>query len=370
LKLKGKVKFVSKDKTNFFEVLKERVDEYFASNSISKYANSVMVLKTISMMLIYFAPFAAILIFQPPLWASLILWLIMGLGLAGIGMSVMHDANHGAYSKNKSINYIVGQSLNLIGGYVDNWKMQHNILHHTYTNIVDMDEDINDRVVLRFSPHSEVKPFHKRQYVFAFGLYGFLTLYWAFLKDFVQFFQYKNNGVAAQSKHYTIVTLFKITMVKLFYFAIFLGLPIFAFGIPVWEVFLGFFIMHFFASLIVSTIFQLAHTVEGTTHPLPNKEGTIENNWAIHQLNTTCNFSRNNKILSWYLGGLNYQVEHHLFPRICHVHYPKIAPIVKDTAEEYGIPYLENGTFREALSSHVETLRRFGKLPDLNEVMG
>ena len=128
--------------------------------------------------------------------------------------------------------------------------------------------------------------------------------------------------------------------------------------------------MHFFASLIVSTIFQLAHTVEGTTHPLPNKEGTIENNWAIHQLNTTCNFSRNNKILSWYLGGLNYQVEHHLFPRICHVHYPKIAPIVKDTAEEYGIPYLENGTFREALSSHVETLRRFGKLPDLNEVMG
>ncbi|MDQ3019652.1 MAG: acyl-CoA desaturase [Bacteroidota bacterium] len=370
MKLKGKVKFISKDKSSFFDVLKARVDQYFIKNNLSKHANATMVVKTISMLLIYFTPFALILIFNPPLWICLLLWVIMGLGLSGIGMSVMHDANHGAYSSNKKINFLVGHTLNLLGGYVENWKMQHNILHHTYTNIVHMDEDINDRLVLRFSPHTPVKPFHKIQYFYAFGLYGLLTLYWAFFKDFFQFYQFKKSGVYPKSSTWQdIQTLFKIFSVKVFYFFLFLVAPSLIFNIPFFEVFLGFFIMHFFASVILSTTFQLAHTVEETEHPLPTDEGTIENHWAIHQLNTTCNFSRNNKMLSWYLGGLNYQVEHHLFPRICHVHYPNIADIVKETAEEFGIPYLENETLKEALYSHILTLKRFGKLPDLNEVM-
>ena len=370
MKIKGKVKFVSKDNSSFFDVLKQRVDQYFIQNKLSKHANTTMVIKTISMLLIYFTPFTLILMFNPPFWVCLLLWIVMGLGLAGIGMSVMHDANHGAYSTNKRINYLVGHTLNLIGGHVDNWKMQHNILHHTYTNIVDMDEDINDRMALRFSPHTPVKPFHKRQYVYAFGLYGMLTIYWAFFKDFLQFFQFRKSGVApADTKAQATRTFLKIVCVKAFYFFTFLIAPIVFFGIPVFEVLIGFFVMHFFASVILSTIFQLAHTVEETEHPLPDEKGNIENLWAIHQLNTTCNFSRNSKILTWYLGGLNYQVEHHLFPRICHVHYPKIAGIVKDTAEEFGIKYLENETFKEALNSHILTLKRFGKLPDLNEVM-
>ncbi|MBK8549630.1 MAG: acyl-CoA desaturase [Ignavibacteria bacterium] len=370
MKLKGKVKFVSKDKSSFFDVLKDRVDQYFIDNNLSKHANTTMVIKTISMLLIYFTPFALILIYNPPLWICLLLWLVMGLGLAGIGMSVMHDANHSAYSSNKSVNFLVGHTLNLIGGHVENWKLQHNILHHTYTNIIDMDEDINDRVALRFSPHTPVKKFHKIQYFYAFALYGFLTIYWAFLKDFLQFFQFRKSGVSpSTSKINDSLTLLRIIGVKAFYFFVFLIAPIVFFNIPVLEVFLGFFIMHFFASVILSTIFQLAHTVEETTHPLPDAQGNIENLWAIHQLNTTCNFSRNSKVLTWYLGGLNYQVEHHLFPRICHVHYPKIAGIVKQTAEEFGIKYLENETFSEALNSHILTLKRFGKLPDLNEVM-
>ena len=370
MKIKGKVKFVSKEKNIFFDVLKERVDKYFIKNKLSKHANTSMVVKTVSMLLIYFIPFALILAYNPSIWICLLLWIVMGLGLAGIGMSVMHDANHGAYSSNKNINFLVGHTLNLIGGHVENWKMQHNILHHTYTNIVNMDEDINDRVALRFSPHTEVKPFHKIQYFYAFVLYGFLTIYWAFFKDFIQFFQFKNSGVYPQRSFLqNFLTFLRIVSVKLFYFFIFLVAPSAIFGISFFEVFIGFFVMHFFASVILSTIFQLAHTVEETEHPLPDGEGTIENLWAIHQLNTTCNFSRNNKILSWYLGGLNYQVEHHLFPRICHVHYPNIAGIVKETCEEFGIPYLENDTFKEALHSHILTLKRFGKLPDLNEVM-
>ncbi len=328
-----------------------------------------MVIKTFVMLLIYFIPFSMILIFDLPFLISLGLWLVMGLGLAGIGMSVMHDANHGAYSHSKKINYIVGHTLNLLGGYVQNWKLQHNVLHHTYTNIVNMDDDIKDRMVLRFSPHTKVKSFHRTQYFYAFVLYGLLTLYWAFFKDFVQFFQFKQNGLYPDATSKNTITFLKIILVKIFYFFIFLVAPTLIFGVSFLEVFTGFIIMHFSASVILSTIFQLAHTVEGTDHPLPTEHGTIENHWAIHQLNTTMNFSRNNKLLSWYLGGLNYQVEHHLFPKICHVHYPNIAGIVKETAEEFGIPYLENNTFKDALYSHIVTLKRFGKLPDLNELM-
>jgi linoleoyl-CoA desaturase len=127
--------------------------------------------------------------------------------------------------------------------------------------------------------------------------------------------------------------------------------------------------MHFVAAIILSVVFQLAHTVEGTTHPLPDECGNIENSWAIHQMNTTVNFATHNKWISWYVGGLNFQVEHHLFPRICHVHYPAIAPIVKKTAEEFGVPYLENPTFGKALKSHLTTLQRFGRLPSPNEAI-
>jgi len=122
--------------------------------------------------------------------------------------------------------------------------------------------------------------------------------------------------------------------------------------------------------LVLTTIFQLAHTVEETIHPLPNENNIIENNWLVHQMNTTVNFSRKNKFISWYIGGLNFQVEHHLFPTICHVHYPEISEIVKGTAEEFGIPYLENKTIGEALNSHIKTLLRFGKLPSLNDAIG
>jgi linoleoyl-CoA desaturase len=292
----------------------------------------------------------------------------MGFSLAGIGMSVMHDANHGAYSSSHKANYWLGHSLNLLGGSVFNWKLQHNLLHHTYTNIINLDDDIDDKLVLRFSPHTNVKWYHKLQYVYAFFFYGILTLYWALLKDFVQFSKYTKDGVNKNTAAQNRITFLKIVFSKVAYFFIFIGLPLMV-GIPLGQVVTGFLLMHFIAGLVLTVIFQLAHTVEGTTHPLPNNEGTLENNWAVHQLNTTVNFSRDNKFLSWYLGGLNYQVEHHLFPTICHVHYPEVSKIVKATAEEYGIPYLENKTFGDALNSHIRTLKRFGKLPDINEAL-
>ncbi|HEY4651326.1 MAG TPA: acyl-CoA desaturase, partial [Pontibacter sp.] len=351
MKLKGKVKFVNKDKNLFFATLRKRVDAYFQDNNLPKSGNATMVIKSAVLLLAYVIPFVLLLAFQPSLVISLLLWAIMGVCLAGIGMSVMHDGNHGAYAKSKTVNYLMGHSVNLVGGSAFNWKLQHNILHHTYTNVVDMDEDIEDRLALRFSPHTKVKFFHKLQWIYAFGFYGLLTLYWVLLKDFVQFAGFVKNGVNTNSRRENTIAMAKIVVMKVLYFFAMLVAPTLIFGIPFLHILLGFLLMHFIGGIILSTVFQLAHTVEGTSHPLPNANGTIENDWAIHQLNTTANFSRNNKWLSWYVGGLNFQIEHHLFPRICHVHYPALAEIVRETAAEFNIPYLENKTFFSAVRS-------------------
>jgi len=195
-------------------------------------------------------------------------------------------------------------------------------------------------------------------------------LYWTLLKDFVQFNKYTKDGVNKSTPAQNRVILFKIVLSKLFYFFFIIFVPVFFFHLPLWQVVVGFLLMHFIGGQVLTVIFQLAHTVEGTTHPLPNSDDTIENNWAVHQMNTTVNFSRRSKWISWYVGGLNFQVEHHLFPTICHVHYPEVSKIVKSTAEEFGVQYLENETFWQALTSHVRTLQRFGKLPDINEALG
>ncbi len=353
----------------FFPTVRQRVDAYFKENNLSKHSDATMVTKTIVLLSAYLLPFIALLLFQPTFGVSLMLWAVMGFGVAGIGMSVMHDANHGSYSANSTICYWIGHTLNLIGGSVFNWKLQHNILHHTYTNIVHHDDDIEDKLVLRFSPHTTVKWYHKIQFVYAFLFYGILTLYWTLLKDFIQFNRYTANGVNKNSSLQNKISLLKITISKLAYFFVILFIPCYFFNIPFLQVLTGFLLMHFIAGLVLTVVFQLAHSVEGTSHPLPCSEGNMQNNWAVHQLHTTANFSRYNKFLCWYLGGLNFQIEHHLFPHICHVHYPKIAGIVKATAQEFGIPYLEKPSFSDALNSHIRTLRRFGNIPTINEAL-
>lgn len=369
MKLKGQVKFINKDKNQFFATLKKRVDAYFTENNISKYANSVLVIKTAVMLATYIVPFVLLLLLQPPFLVSMVLWFLMGISVAGLGMSVMHDANHGAYSPNKKVNFLMGHVLNLLGGSSLNWKLQHNILHHTYTNITHMDEDIEDKLVLRFSPHTQVKAVHRFQWLYAFLFYGITTLYWVTLKDFVQLNKFTKNGVNTNNKQQNRIAFIKIVALKVVYFFVMLAVPTLFFDINFLQVLTGFLLMHFTAGIILTVIFQLAHSVEEAAHPLPNTEGNIENDWAIHQLNTTVNFSRNNKWLSWYVGGLNFQVEHHLFPRISHVHYPGISNIVKQTAEEFGIPYLENKTFGLALHSHIMHLQNLGRLPNINEAI-
>lgn len=363
-----KIKFAALDKSLFFPTLKKRVDQYFEQNQKSRYANKTMVIKTIVLLSSYILPFIAIVAFNPPVWLAMLLWLLMGMGVSGIGMSVMHDANHGAFSKNAAVNKWMGYTINLAGAGVLNWKLQHNILHHTYTNVPNVDEDIKDRGVIKLSPDEKVRPLHRFQWIYAFFFYGILTLYWVVLKDFIQYYHFIKSGVNRQSNAENRQMLTGLIAMKLTYFAILLGVPTLIFHIPFGQILGGFLLMHFAAGLVLTVIFQLAHSVEGTEHPHPNEKGIIEKDWAIHQLETTVNFSPRNKWLSWYIGGLNFQIEHHLFPKVCHVHYPKLAPIVKETAREFGLNYLENKSFFSAVGSHIASLKRFGA-PGFNEAI-
>lgn len=359
--MKQKVKFINKDKTQFFNTLKERVDQYFIDNKISPHANFTMVFKTIVMLSLYFVPYALIMTMG---YSHLVMWLlsmVMGLGLAGIGMSVMHDANHGAYSSHQFINKMVSMSLTLVGGDNKNWKTQHNILHHTYTNISGHDRDIDDKVIMRFSPHGKYWKIQRLQVIYVFLFYSIMSLYWTTAKDFVQYFEFIKQGHNREGAWGKTKTLANIIFWKLVYYTYMFVLPIMLLHLSFGQVFVGFLSLHLVAGLILSVVFQLAHVVENTTFPMPDAKGNIENEWAIHQLQTTADFAKNNPLITYYVGGLNYQAIHHLFPRVCHVHYPKIAPIVEQTAKEFGVPYLYNESFWKAFASHIRIISMLGK---------
>lgn len=361
---KSKALTFSNTNRNFTTTLNKRVNDYFKSNKIDKHGNNEMKIKTIFMFTIYFIPYTLIVggLVSNVFW-MIPLVILMSFGIAGIGLSVMHDANHGAYSKRKWVNSLLGYSLNLVGANSFNWKIQHNVMHHTFTNVHDEDEDISPRGVLRMSPHSEWKKMHQYQHIYAWALYGLMTIIWVVLKDFVRIVRYWKNGMVEKQK--ASITREWIILVgsKLFYISYIFIIPLIFTSLAWWQILIGIIVMHYLAGFILAIIFQPAHVIEGTEFPLPDEENMLENNWAVHQLHTTTNFGNKSRWFSWYVGGLNFQIEHHLFPNICHVHYRKISGIVRDTAKEHGLPYKNVRTFVGALNQHMKLLKYLGMKP-------
>jgi linoleoyl-CoA desaturase len=356
------VRFAPKNGEGFYDTLKKKVDAYFTDNKIDPHGNAAMKMKTLAMVSMYLLPyFVMVSGVATNLWVFYGLWLMMGVGMVGIGCSVMHDSNHGSYSVNKFLNKYLGKIIALVGGYEVNWKIQHNILHHTYTNIEGLDDDINAGVFLRFSPHTKRHAIHRYQHIYAWVLYGLLTLQWATIKDFRQVYDYHKKDLLKKEKLTLGQALLQLSVYKIFYYAYIMVVPIVITGIPWQYVVIGFLMMHFVAGLLLSAIFQLAHVMEEMEFPKPSDDRKMENSWAVHQVLNTANFSPKSKIMNWFIGGLNRQIEHHLFPHICHVHYKNIAGIVKQTAKEYGLPYQEEPTFVSALVTHGKMLKKLGR---------
>lgn len=357
------IKFSRAIGKDFSSTLKKRVRAYFKDNNISKYANTSMYLKTAFMISLYFIPYGLMVSgLISNIWAVLGMFMIMGFGMAGIGLSIMHDANHGSYSKNEKTSKFVGRIVNLVGGFAPTWSIQHNVLHHTYTNVFGYDEDVSPAVpILRFSPDDKRIAAHRFQYIYAWFFYGLMTVMWITTKDFKQLFRYKKMGLTKTENVNFAPLLIELIITKVIYYAYILVVPLLVMDIAWWQLLIFIFVMHFIAGLTLGAIFQPAHCIPETEFPVPDKDLTIENNWMIHQLETTSNFANGARVFSWLVGGLNYQVEHHLFPNICHVHYRALSKIVKETAKEYGVVYHAHKTFGNALSAHTKMLKKLGE---------
>lgn len=353
-----KVTFNNRISREFSQTVKQRVNNYFDEKGISRHANFQMVLKTIMLLTLYFGSYFLIISGNFSLNVMWFLAFLMGIGMAGIGFSVSHDALHGAYSSNKYVNSALGYTFDLLGanGYI--WKITHNIIHHTYTNIHGHDEDLEVAEFIRLSPHSEYKAVHRVQHILAFFAYSFATLFWVFIKDYKNFL--KPNIGPYDNKNHPTREFFILIGTKAFYYLYMLVIPMLLLEIAWYHLVIGFVTLHLTAGLILGIIFQLAHVVEETDHPTPNEKNMIDEHWVIHEMVTTNNFARKNKALCWYVGGLNFQIEHHLFPKVCSIHYPEISHIVEETANEFGIPYNQHETFFEAVASHYRTLKKFG----------
>ncbi len=354
------VRFNRKDPRFFLKTLRENVNTYFEENQLSRTADFRMAIKTLIMLSMFLVPLIVLYTgIVPGAWA-LMLYVVMGFGTAGIGLGVMHDANHGSVSRRKWINEGLGYTMNLVGGSSFTWKIQHNLLHHSYTNIYELDEDIHDKPGLRLSPHGVVKPMHRFQHIYALGLYCLATISWVTLKDFRQWNTYRKNGLAAKAGFEPRRELIIMAATKLLYFVLLLALPL-VLGTPLWIVLTGFMVLHAISGFVITTIFQLAHVVEGPDHFVPHQSGTMENTWALHQFGTTANFASGSALVTWFTGGLNHQVEHHLFPHISHLHYRKLSEVVRRTAQEFGVPYYEYPSLFSALKSHLRVLKALGR---------
>ncbi|HEY4320851.1 MAG TPA: acyl-CoA desaturase [Gemmatimonadales bacterium] len=345
----------------FIREVKANVNGYFVDQGLDTKADWTMWLKTAILLLAVFGSYAAIMSNHFTPLVMLGFCVIMGIGVAGVGFGISHDALHGAYSSNNVVNRLLGLTFDVLGANSYMWKLTHNIIHHTYTNIEGVDEDIDYAPFLRLSPHAKYGRQHRYQHLYGFATYSVATLFWVFVKDY-KYFLKRDLGPYKNKKHPP-AEVALLVVGKAVHYGWMIVLPLIFLQVTWWQFLVGFLTVHLTAGLILGVIFQLAHVVENTDYPLPDADGNMEYTWLLHEMITTANFAPTNKPLGWFVGGLNYQIEHHLFPRICSIHYPAISKIVKATAEANGVPYNTQPTLRAAIRSHYRMLKRLGEKP-------
>ncbi|MBZ5855735.1 fatty acid desaturase family protein [Flavihumibacter profundi] len=343
---------------SFHTELKRRINGYFEEKGASTTGNSNLFTKAILLMAGFVFVYVHLVFFTPVVWLAVLECVLLGGIVAAIGFNVMHDGAHGSFSKYKLVNQLAAFSLNILGGNNFMWNVKHNVIHHAYTNVDGIDDDIDIQPWMRMSLTQKKYKLHKYQHLYFWLLYSLLYILWIFVLDYNKYFSSKIGSMPL--KKMSISDHLVFWGFKLLHLFLFVGLPIYMLGFQTWLV--GFLIYTCLAGFVISMVFQLAHTVEHTAFPVPDKEtGRLEDEWAVHQLKTTANFATHNKVVSWLVGGLNFQIEHHLFPKISHVHYPAISKIIRDACREYGIPYIEYRRTRLAVVSHVNFLKQMGR---------
>lgn len=343
---------------SFYHELKKRVSDYFVQANKVSTGNFQLYFKAGLLILSYIALYVWLVFFTPGIVVAMIGAAVLGVLTAAIGFNVMHDGAHGSFSRYPWVNKLAGLTLNFLGANNHFWRVKHNVIHHAYTNVDGVDDDIDARPFLRLCETQKFYKIHRFQHLYFWAAYSLLYLWWIFFTDYRKYFTGRIGEVVL--KKMTFQEHLSFWGFKLLHMGLFVGLPILVMGFMPWLI--GFLVLALVAGFVLSIVFQLAHTVQDTqfphADPVTNK---LSDEWAIHQLKTTANFSTRNRFISWWVGGLNFQIEHHLFPRISHVHYPAISKLIRQTCAEFGIQYIEYPKLRYAVASHVAFLKQMGK---------
>jgi linoleoyl-CoA desaturase len=351
-----KISFAN-NKVAVFAELKKRVKEYFTTTGLENSGNTALYAKAVFFIGTYIGGYLALVTINLPGWLALCLCVYLGLAAAGIGFNLMHDGSHGSFSSKQWLNNLCAYSINFLGGDALLWKNKHNIIHHTFTNIEGHDQDIAMMPILRSNILQKKYYLHKYQHIYSFLVYGLSSVLWVFMLDYIKYFSGKVGNISITGM--TLKDHFIFWITKISYISLYLILPaaIWGWGYTI----IGFMLYHFMLGTTLSIVFQLAHVVEETEFTDKHFENSkIDDEWAIHQLKTTANFATGNKFVGWYTGGLNFQVEHHLFPKISHVHYPALNKIIKGVCVDMNLPYHEFPTFGKAVRSHLKHLKETG----------
>jgi linoleoyl-CoA desaturase len=342
----------------FLKDLKARVDNYFSETNLDPAGNGRLYLKALIQILSAAAMYTILVFFTPPVFISIALCLLLGLNLGVIGFNVMHEGGHQSFSRHGWINKTSAYSLNMLGGISFFWKIKHNINHHTFTNIDGMDSDIDAKPFMRMHHDQPRHWFHRFQHLYWVFLYGISYLAWVFYEDFLKYFSGRHSANSAPKK-LALQEHWIFWFTKIMYVAVYIVVPVIMVG---WvSTLIGILLITFVTGVSISIVFQLAHVVEGTHFHSPHQQDAAsKQEWAIHQVESTANFATGSKLLHWLLGGLNFQIEHHLFPRVSHIHYPQISRIVKEVCRESNVTYLEYRSMYRAIGSHLTYLKRLG----------
>lgn len=348
-------KFAQPAPPSFHTVLKSRINGYFKDAGKNTTGNLRLYSKAFFLVVGFLALYIHLVFFTPGTWWAIGECLLLSLFTSAIGFNIMHDGAHGSFSSKPWVNNLAASSLNFLGANTFMWKMKHNVIHHAYTNIDGIDDDLDAKPFLRLCETQKFLKVHKYQHFYFAFVYSLLYLFWIFVSDYKKYFTKKVGEIPL--KKMTWKDEFAFWGFKVLHILLFIVIPIVTIGVGKWAI--GFVVYALFAGFVLSIVFQLAHTVEHTHFPVPNEEtNKIDDEWAIHQLKTTANFATKNRLACWFMGGLNFQVEHHLFPKISHIHYPKINKIIKNTCKEFNVQYIEYNKVKDAVISHISYLKQ------------
>ncbi len=353
----SQIKFNS-NQSAFYTDLKSKVNQYFQQRKKKTHGDSRLYIKAALFLTSFLACYIVLVFFTPSTLIAALMCVFLGLITAAIGFNIMHDGGHGSFSGSKTVNRMAALTLNMLGCSAFMWNIKHNMIHHTYTNIEGHDDDIDNEPFIRMATSQPLYKMHRYQHLYWVFIYGFMYMGWIFFLDFQKYFS-KEIG-AKKNISMTVAQHIGFWMTKVIYIGLFIVLPLLFLNFLPFII--GYFVFAFTTGLIISVVFQLAHGVEHIDF-IKVKEGqeSLENDWAVHQVTTTSNFATRNKIVAFFTGGLNHQIEHHLFPKVSHVYYSDLSKIVRNTCKDHGLTYVEQPTVFKAVASHIRFLKRMGR---------